>query len=166
MQLLLFRHGIAEPPEEADSDASRALTPRGADRTLLAAHGLARVTDRPQAILTSPKTRALQTAAIAAEVFDMAPEPVDVLADGDPRRVLAMLRRRAEASVMLIGHEPWMSELIETLCMPKAPHGFLELKKAGAALVDAPIRLDEPPGTGVLRWLIPPRVLRSLAGGH
>jgi len=66
--------------------------------------------------------------------------------------------------VMLVGHEPWMSELIERLCVPRQSAGFIDLKKAGCALVEAPLHRDEPAGRGVLRWLIPPRALRSMGG--
>ena len=75
---------------------------------------------------------------------------------------LRVLRDRTEDRVVLVGHEPTMSALVERLCAPEAPRAFVELKKAGCALVEAPIRGDEPPGRGRLRWLLPPRVLRSL----
>lgn len=163
MRLLLLRHGIATPYESLDTDAERTLTARGRQRTAAAVKGLIRIADRPEAILTSPKRRAHQTAKIAGEAFELQPEVVNVLGDGTPSTIRRTLVRRPEASLMLVGHEPWMSGLIESLCTDSRPQGWLELKKAGCALIDAPLRADEPPGRATLHWLLPPRVLRELA---
>ena len=100
---------------------------------------------------------------IAGEAFELQPEVVSVLADGSPSSIRRALTRRAEASLMLVGHEPWMSGLIESLCTDTRTRGWLELKKAGCALIEAPLRSDEPAGRAALHWLLPPRVLRTLA---
>lgn len=162
MLILLFRHGIAEDAPPGGQDRARALTSRGVERTVRAARGLARIADRPEVILTSPKIRAVQTAAIAGEVFDRGPEPVDTLAEGPAKAVLGVLRQRTEQVVMVVGHEPWMSELIELLLTRRTGRNMVALKKAGAALVDAPLGPGEINGPATLHWLLPPRVLRSL----
>lgn len=163
MQLLLLRHGIAIQSQGTDTDAQRPLTSRGRQRTAAAVKGLARIADRPEAILTSPKRRAHQTAGIAGEAFDLSPEVVGVLSNGPPSAIRRMLARRSETSLMLVGHEPWMSGLIESLCTDTRRRGWLELKKAGCALIDAPLHADDLPGRATLHWLIPPRALRALA---
>ncbi|WP_432798902.1 SixA phosphatase family protein [Poriferisphaera sp. WC338] len=169
MHLILFRHGIAEPGTESQPDDLRPLTALGLSRTMLAAQGLARIIDRPQAILSSTKTRAVQTAAFLGDTFDIQPETHELLATGTPKKILRMLRDRAEDSILIVGHEPVLSHLIELICIPKSPSGAIELKKAGCAYVEAPIRNNEPANPdmlagGVLRWVIPPRILRQLAG--
>ena len=167
MDLLVFRHGIAEDAADAGkSDFDRELTRRGVERTTRAAAGLARVADAPQAILTSPKLRAAQTARIAAEAFDMDTETCDVLAEQDVAAIHDMLRRRREDRLMVVGHEPVLSQLVERLCLAGASSrsGFVEMKKAGGALVTGAIRRDEPPQPVALHWLLPPRVLRALGG--
>ncbi len=163
MEILLFRHGIAEPRGGEKPDADRMLTPRGIERTVTAAKGLARVADCPQAILTSPKVRALQTANILAEVFNKTHEICELLAESEASEILRFLKTRQEDMILLVGHEPAMSELALLLCADTNAPGFLELKKAGCILVEAPIRRNEQPGQGSLCWLIPPRVLRALA---
>jgi phosphohistidine phosphatase len=162
MQLYVFRHGIAEPAGDDMADADRALTPQGIDRTLAAARGLARFADRPNVILTSPKDRARQTAGILGDVFDLTPLIAPVLADGPAVDVIHMLRQRDEQHVLIVGHEPTLSRVIETLCTQKNLPGFIDLKKAACALVDAPLHPEDPPGPGVLKWLLPPRALRAL----
>lgn len=155
MQLILFRHGIAENARDGLPDAERALTPRGVERTAAAARGLARFTQRPQAILTSPKTRALQTAAIIGDTLDLVPTRAAELAAESLDPILRLLRSRDEDRVLLVGHEPTLSALIELLCGGRA-----EMKKAGAALLDG----DPAPGHAVLQWLLSPRALRLMGG--
>lgn len=162
MQLYVFRHGIADPADRDMSDADRPLSPIGTERTLAAARGLARFADRPEAILTSPKDRARQTAGILADVFDLTPITSDVLAEGPALDVIHMLRERDEQRIMIVGHEPTLSGVIETLCTQKNLPGFIEMKKAACALVDAPLHPEDPPGPGRLKWLLPPRALRTL----
>ncbi len=163
MQLYVFRHGIAEPGGADTLDADRPLSPMGIERTLAAVQGLARFADRPNVILTSPKDRARQTAGILGDVFDLTPQIVAVLAEGSPVDVIHMLRNRDEQSVLIVGHEPTLSELIESLCTQKTLPGFIELKKASCALIDAPLHPEDAPGPGVLKWLLPPRALRAMA---
>ena len=71
MKLLLIRHATAVPrgtPGVPDDD--RPLTSGGKAKFLVAARGLARVTRRPDTLLTSPLPRARVTAEIAARAFE------------------------------------------------------------------------------------------------
>lgn len=162
MLLYVFRHGIAEPGGVDTLDADRPLSSLGIERTLAAAHGLARFADRPNVILTSDKDRARQTAGILGDLFDLLPQTVPQLADGSAVDVIHMLRKRDETSVLIVGHEPVLSEVIESLCTQKSMPSFIELKKASCALIDAPLHPDDAPGPAVLKWLLPPRALRAL----
>ncbi|MEM6333552.1 MAG: phosphohistidine phosphatase SixA [Planctomycetota bacterium] len=166
MDLLLFRHGIAQDRSAEVDDSDRPLTPRGIERTRLAAVGLARIAERPELVLSSPKTRAVQTAHIVGQVFEREPEVWTELADDTIDPLMHRLRDRGEDSVMLIGHEPTLTSLITRLCFRNvaggAALGSIELKKAGAALIEAGIGQYEPRRAGCLRWLIPPRALRAL----
>ncbi len=166
MQLYVFRHGIAEPGDGLTPDADRPLSPLGIERTLAAARGLARFADRPDVILTSPYDRARQTAGILGDVFDMMPQVAGTLANAPASDVIHMLRQREENRVLIVGHEPTLSQVIETLCTRKSLPNFIDMKKAACALIDAPLHPDDPPGPGVLKWLLPPRALRVLGGGN
>lgn len=133
------------------------------ERTREGAMGLRRlVKGRVTAILTSPLTRATQTAEIAANVFE-APrvdELPSLAPEGSYRRVLQVLREHdAGATVVLVGHEPDLGKLGGVMVFG-APSP-LRLRKAGACAV----AFDGPPesGAGVLEWLVPPRLLRRLA---
>lgn len=161
MQLLIIRHAIAVPrgtPGIPDED--RPLTPEGEQKFREAAEGLAKLVDRPDALLTSPWLRAKQTAAIAARAWGrLEPEETAALASGSFEDQAAVLDRYPrDATVAAVGHEPWVSELLARL-LGTRHDARLEFKKGGAALVDVPGRLA---GGGSLVWYLPPRVLRKI----
>ena len=162
MRLLIVRHAIAVPhgtPGVADND--RPLTPEGDLKFREAAKGLAKLVDRPEALLTSPWLRARQTAAIAATAWG-GPEPKETkaLASGSFDAQAEVLDGYPEdATVAIFGHEPVVSELLARL-LGTSDDTRLTFKKGGAALVDVPGRLAEG---GSLVWYLPPKLLRKLA---
>jgi phosphohistidine phosphatase len=161
MQLLIIRHAIAVPrgtPGIPDED--RPLTPEGEQKFREAAKGLAKLVDRPDALLTSPWLRAKQTAAIVAAAWGrIEPEETAALASGSFEEQAAVLDRYPDdATVAVVGHEPWLSELLARL-LGTRHDARLEFKKGGAALVDVPGRLA---GGGSLVFYLPPKVLRKL----
>ena len=162
MKLLLLRHAIAVPsgtPDVADDD--RTLTARGRKRFRKAAQGLARIVGTPDAVLSSPLPRALETAEIAALAWgEVEVTHEALLAGGRPEELLSSLGRLEEdAVVALVGHEPDISRLLAHLIGASGER--LPFKKGGAALV----AMDNPsPGSGRLIWFLPPRLLRKLGG--
>lgn len=163
MELMVIRHGIAEDVQPDQADADRVLTDKGIKRTQTAAQGLGRVADRPDVILTSPKARARQTAAIIAEFYDREPQTMHELGEDSPEKIMIALHKRKESRVAIVGHEPVLSELVEMICTNNTAHGFIELKKAGCIMLEAPIEQSARPGYGRLIWSLTPRVLRALA---
>lgn len=161
MRLLIVRHAIAVPhgtPGVAEND--RPLTPEGELKFREAARGLARIVDRPDALLTSPLLRARQTAAIAAEAWGgLQPKPEPALASGSFEAQAEVLDRYPEeATVAIVGHEPWVSELLARILATKQA-GRLTFKKGAAALVEVDDKLADG---GTLLWYLPPKLLRKL----
>ncbi len=66
-------------------------------------------------------------------------------------------RRR---SIALVGHEPHLSEFATSLLFPLAERPAIEMKKGAVAYLEC----AEPAAgsTAILRWLLPPRILRRL----
>ncbi len=159
MQLCLVRHAIAvERDEHNGPDATRALTSVGRSRMREAAGGL-RTLFQPQLILTSPLLRAQQTAEIVAKACEAPIRVLDALGTGEHREVLAECASLVESRVVLVGHEPWMGELL-SLMLTGSDSGLLVVfKKGAAALVDV-----EQPGRelGKLEWMLQPSALRAL----
>ncbi len=137
------------------------MTARGEAQARVAGAALACLQAGFEAILVSPKVRARQTAELACEAWP-APqrERLEVhasLAGGFERAqaldVLSALG--AEARVLLVGHEPDLSNLLAALTGARA-----DLKKGGLAVV----RLEGGRG-GELTVLLRPRELALIAGG-
>jgi len=170
MKLLIIRHAIAVARSSADlPDDERPLTGRGRRRFREAAAGLARIVDRPDALLTSPLRRAVETAEIAAKAWGrMEPVEEPALAGSDLDAMLAAAMARAQGAgdagdltVVLVGHEPSVSALVARL-IGSARGDALEFRKGGAALIELP----GAPGEGSrLIWYMAPRVLRALGAG-
>jgi phosphohistidine phosphatase len=162
MQLLLFRHGIAEDHGPDGRDDSRRLTDKGVAKTTAAAAGLARIATAPEVIFTSPKVRARQTAAIVAARFDLDPQVADILGDNDAVAICHWLADLPHNRVLFVGHEPSFSQIVERLCTAsgaaKASGGFVDMKKAGCACLD----VDITSRTAVLQWLAPPKLLTKM----
>lgn len=168
MRVVLVRHGPAVDRDDpaCPPDPERPLTQEGRERTRAAAAGLRALGMRPDLVLTSPYVRAAQTAEIVCGALGLgAPEVTEHLLPGaDPIALARHLRSRGEAEVLCTGHEPHLGLMLGCLVEGRAvTDSFADLKKAGAACVDA-----EHPGTepGTLLWLLPPRVLRRLGGAQ
>lgn len=161
MQLLIFRHGLAEPRNNERDDADRALTEEGVERTRESARGLLRLIPGLDTILTSPKLRARQTAELLSEVTGVKPTILEALGEGTIREVVAELGRHEEPIVAVVGHEPQLSLMAEYLLAGPEANSFLILKKAGAALLEISDYSD--PGTANLLWSVTPQALRLLS---
>jgi len=164
MDCVLIRHGIAVEPDDWDgAEARRPLTEKGKRRVRQAAAGLASMDLVPTALLSSPFTRARETADIIRAVLcrSLSLKTVEELAVGStPERLLDRLRNfRADAAVLCVGHEPLLGETAAVLLCGRLSAAF-PMKKAGAALIHIPD--DVLPGRGVLRWWFAPAQLRAL----
>ena len=163
MKLLLIRHAAAVPKGTPGvPDAERALTPRGKAKFRVAARGLARLTRRPDVLLTSPLPRARLTAEIAARAFEhVAPAIEPALAHSSVDGIVAVLKTHPPgARIALVGHEPLLAALLARL-LGATKGERVAFEKGGAALVDLP---NGPAAGGRLHWFLKPRILRSLAG--
>lgn len=161
-ELYLIRHGLAEERGEAwPDDTKRPLTDDGIARLRKEARGLARLGVGFDVVLTSPLVRARQTAEIVAGGF--APRPplvnVDSLAPGGGFQSLAadLEKHARKTRIALVGHEPELGELAARLVGARHP---IEFKKGAVCRIDVE---DLPPrGEGALRWLLTPKILRSV----
>lgn len=180
-QLWLLRHADAEPHGTRE-DSARCLTQRGERQARLAGEAIALMGVEFEALLSSPKERALRTATVVAQAWGDKSEPggtqpgglgqrekVEIhasLAEGlDARQALALmsalpsLARAAGQSappvrVLLVGHEPDLSTVVAELTGAR-----IDLKKGGLAVV----RIDG--GGGELVALLRPSELALIAKG-
>ncbi|MDQ3327534.1 MAG: phosphohistidine phosphatase SixA [Chloroflexota bacterium] len=164
MDLYLVRHGVAfdRDVQRWPDDRERPLTADGAERFRTAARGLRRLVPRVELVLSSPFTRAWQTATILQHVAHWPPPTTcDGLESGHaPEEVADVLRRYRLASAALVGHEPDLHALAAYLLSGEGGASLLAFKKGGVGYIT--ISKDVLPGTGELHWLLTPKVLRAL----
>jgi phosphohistidine phosphatase SixA len=72
-----------------------------------------------------------------------------------------VLAARSEASVMIVGHEPMLSELVEQVCTGGRRIGFVDMRKAGCACVEVALAPTGETTAATLLWLATPKMLRA-----
>jgi phosphohistidine phosphatase len=153
-QLWLLRHGEAEP-HDARADDERRLTERGEQQARAAGRALAALGLTFQAVYTSPKVRARDTALLACETLGEEPIVTPVLAEGfsvpDARDLL--LGVEPDGRILVVGHNPDFEQVVFDLT-----GGRLDVKKGGLAGV----RLEGSLGATLIA-LLRPREIDRLA---
>lgn len=142
MDVFLIRHAAAIDETLELRDPMRHLTQEGRKQAVALGDRLRWHDCTPTQIWTSPLVRAVQTAELVAAGLKttVGVEVVPLLAPGESARgLLAIVRALpADASVLLVGHEPGLSGLGALLA---GATDFAVLAKAEAArLVDGTIR--------------------------
>lgn len=162
LELYLVRHGVAaERGADYPDDSKRPLTSDGIARMKKEAKALVALDVDFDHIISSPLTRAKQTAEILAQA--MPAQPALTLSDalapaGTPTAVLQELAKHMrKARIALVGHEPNIGELAARLIGSRTP---VEFKKGAICRID--FEVFPPKGQGHLRWFVAPRMLRKL----
>jgi phosphohistidine phosphatase len=167
-ELLLLRHGIAEERGPDRPDAGRALTEAGRRRSRAVLERAVALQLHAQRLVSSPLTRAMQTAELAVETaLADSIEVAEALSPGaDPFPLLrtwwATASGQPPQRLLLVGHEPDLGQLAARLI--GAEPGAISLKKAGLALLQMPDPAaahhgEVLQGGAILRLLLSPRVL-------
>jgi phosphohistidine phosphatase len=158
-QLWLLRHADAEP-HGTRPDAERRLTERGERQARLAGVAIARIGVEFEALLSSPRERALRTATVAAQEWSEAQrsrlevhQPLEGGFDAE-QALVALAGMSADGRLLIVGHEPDLSRVVAQLT-----GACIDLKKGGLAVV----KVDGP--SGELLALLRPSELALIAAG-
>ncbi len=159
-ELYLLRHAHAgDPAKWTGLDFDRPLSARGRDQADRLGRHLKAIGFAPDVIVSSPRIRALQTAEIVADRLNLAVRVDSALADPLSAGSIEQILTEAGDPLrpVLVGHDPDFSELVALVTGATA----VSMRKGTLARVD----LDRPLvlGAGVLRWLLPPELLRPNA---
>lgn len=191
MRLYILRHGRAGDRETwQGDDRLRPLTEDGKERTVAAARGLAALGVRPDVILTSPYTRAAQTAELTAatlagvgagsdaaehdhQVGEVTEEPALAVGATLDRVAPVLAERAGMGDVLLVGHEPDLSGIIGALIGGNHGGARVEMKKGACCRVDIPAgalrKAGQAPeklaGAGTLAWLLTASQLAMIGSG-
>jgi phosphohistidine phosphatase len=166
MILYFLRHAIALDRDLwKKADAERPLTDDGIDKMKSVARGMKAAGVEFDHLLTSPFRRAHHTAEIVTKVYKN-PKVLKVsrslATDGDPKGLVRHLALdyRSWESILLVGHEPYLSSLISML-VTGSPEADMELKKGGLCRLSADSLTYGKCAT--LEWWLTPKLLRKLA---
>lgn len=163
MQLILMRHAEAEDGERYADDSLRPLTARGRKVQTHMAQALRRMEYVPDRIIASPRLRAVQTAEICADVWNLkhALTQHDALgANYSADAALAMLcEHDADATLLCVGHDPDLRQFAGALL---GMTNFSNVKFPKSAALGLEFRAQPQLGAGVLRFFYRPRDLLAL----
>ena len=165
MQILLVRHARSgdQDPDRWPDDRLRPLTNVGREIHAQTSRALARLEAVPDAILTSPWVRAVQTAELMVEEMELEREPVRCEALAAEVNLAAIGEQVASLgnaqTVALVGHEPWLGQLASAL-LTRVPDAMtIDFPKSGIMGLEV---ADFAPGGGCLRFFLRPRHIRDL----
>lgn len=161
MIIYFLRHANAgEHLENPKRDEKRALDPAGIEQCGYVGRALAAVDAQVDVIISSPLKRAAQTASLVGN--EMGYEGKLVLSDAlRPAASFAEFRKlldkysRYEA-VMVVGHNPNLSEFVGRYIGGNGCEAHVELKKGAVA------RVETTRGPAALQWFLTPKIARSI----
>lgn len=164
MQLILVRHGVAEDREDFKKknldDRLRPLTLKGRKRMQKIAMVMSDKIEGVDFIVTSPLTRARQTAEILSQIFVDIPvfESPELSPQSPPAAFAKWLKVHAKDAkkIMAVGHEPHLGILTSWL-MANKEEPFVLYKKGGSAAFQVEALEDIKAGEGRMLWLVQPK---------
>jgi phosphohistidine phosphatase len=163
MVIYFLRHANAGQKHfsSPERDEKRPIDKVGIEQSHDVGRALAAIGVKANVIVSSPLIRATQTAAIVAQelgheeriVTDEALRP-----DATFEQFKVLLGRYEDKpSIMVVGHDPSMTEFVNKVLSNGAPLEAIELKKAGVAKVEKELRRP-----AILRWCMTPKVVQKI----
>lgn len=160
--VIFFRHGKSDwDAADGDDDRARPLARRGRKAAVRMGRFLARAEQVPDAAITSPAVRAADTLRLAMESggWRCPVRTAAALYGGGVAALLAEVQQEPATTevLLVVGHEPTWSDALLAL----VGGGHVRFPTAALARVDLDVDRweDVAPGTGVLAWLVVPRLL-------
>lgn len=160
-----MRHGPAEEHADSGMDSDRALTVSGRERVRSVAKFLHDLDEEPLEIVTSPLVRAVQTAEIVALVTKLSDREGSVSVrrelspgGGGGPSLVANLASAGSKRVMIVGHEPDLSELIAALLSKASRTVLASFDKA--MVVALHVGPEGAHSHSRLRFVLDPRALK------
>lgn len=165
MEVYILRHGVAQERDakKYPDDRLRPLTIEGMERMREIVRGMLKIGVEFDAIFDSGFTRARQTSEAVTDAYRIDSRDIQATPalepDHDPSEVVALLEaNRTAKRVLLVGHEPHLSATVAYLIGARSS-STIDFKKGSLCRVD----IDTPKkGSGMLVWLLPPKVLRKI----
>lgn len=166
MDLFILRHGEAgQRVSTGRGDFQRSLSAAGQKEVSDIAASMKNIKIRFDVVITSPLKRAHQTAAIVAKILKIEKKMqdwVELSPEGNRLDLYNKLSKfKQQSSVLIVGHEPYLSGMISEIINDGNKDGRIILKKAGLARIR--IISSTPKLQGELRWLLTPKLLKDMS---
>jgi phosphohistidine phosphatase len=167
MNLYIIRHAIAVEPGTPgyEDDSQRPLTGKGKKKMASVAQGLKNLDVEIDLMLTSPYVRAADTAKIVRKMFELNKDQVvetELLTPtGYADQLINLINEKYSqiANLALVGHEPYLSNLISMLVAGNPDAGF-DLKKGGVCLLT--VETLQYGRCAAVEWFLAPTQLAKL----
>jgi len=163
MNVFLLRHGIAADPGSRN-DSERPLTSEGRLKLLKVARGLRNLEVSFDIILSSPYSRARDTARLIAKCLNcrqLMMEP-GLVPGGSARATIRRVNalKPQPENVLLVGHEPDLSRLISLLT---AGHSGIQMTMKKGGVCKLSVETLKHGRCARLEWLLTPKQLALMA---
>jgi phosphohistidine phosphatase len=161
MIIYFLRHASAgEAFVNPKKDEKRALDPEGIEQCGYVGRALSAMDVQVDAIISSPLKRATQTASLVGNEMGYEGK-LQTDAALRPGAAFADFRRMVEKcaaleSVMVVGHNPSLSQFVGMAICESGCEASVDLKKGAVA------RVDMRRSSGTLLWCLTPKALRTL----
>jgi phosphohistidine phosphatase len=161
MILYFLRHANAgEHFVNPRKDEKRALDKEGIEQCGYVGRALAAIEAQVDCIVSSPLKRATQTASLVGNEMGYEGK-LQIESALRPEAGFADFRRLLEKyvsyeSIMVVGHNPNLSQFLGTVISESGCEASVELKKGAVA------RVDMRRNYGTLQWCLTPKALRTL----
>ncbi|PSQ95824.1 MAG: hypothetical protein BRD55_09370 [Bacteroidetes bacterium SW_9_63_38] len=160
--LYILRHADAEGRAQYDDDHDRSLTAEGERAARRLGRFLAATDQCPEQCITSTAVRARRTTDLVAEGgdWDLPLRSANALYKAQPADVLDEMQAVDPnvQAILLVGHEPAWSATVSSLL----GSANVSLSPGTCVRVDTKKAWNDIRfGSGVLRWMVPPSLLRE-----
>src|SRR5258708_8523543 len=161
MIIYVLRHASAgEHLVNPKKDEKRDLDKEGIEQCGYVGRALAAIEAQVDTIISSPLKRATQTASLVGNEMGYEGK-LQIEAGLRPHATFADFRRMLETyakqeSIMVLGHNPNLSQFLGTVISESGCEASIELKKEAVA------RVDMRRNSGTLQWCLTPKALRML----
>ena len=161
MIVYFLRHASAgHPLANPAQDERRPLDEEGIEQCRQVGRALAAMDVHVDAVISSPFKRATQTASLVANEigFDGKLQRTPALRpDAQVEGFSELLARNAKPeALMVVGHNPSLSQFLSLLISGGASARSVDLKKCAVARVDLSGKM------GILKWVLTPKIIQTL----
>ena len=160
MNIYLIRHGEAEPTSVRKPQEERELTKDGEKIVKASAEFWKKYVSEFEIIFSSPLKRAMQTAHIIKDVFNIKSEvlpEVSLLNSGLTEDLLNIVSSFGAENVAMVGHQPDLGTHISRMTSGNE----VNIKMPSGAIAKISFKGTPAVGEGVLEFLIPPLIKKG-----